>query len=330
MIKPCTQPEISFYESAAQSHLRFAEYMPTFMGTLTQNADAISDAAGAEKPTAESLKPGDVGPMHGKALKTELLIVMQNIAAGFSKPNILDVKLGARLWDDDAPQAKRARLDDVAAKSTSGSLGFRIAGMKLWRHRGKDGGKAASGGNGELLIKDKEKGKGDSTLWEYNEESEYTSFNKLYGRKFSADDVDDGFKEYLGLTTEQRRDEDDQLRISEVVDYFVGELAGIRTMLEEEESRMYSASLLFVYEGDPDEYKKKRQRLIDSGDGAENEEEDDEDDTKPEPRLAAVKLIDFAHARWTPGDGPDENSLQGVRSTEKIFGQLKEHIDGHS
>lgn len=307
--------------------------MPTFMGTLTQNADASADGAAAESSTAERLKPGDVGPMHGKALKTELLIVMQNIAAGFTKPNILDVKLGARLWDDDAPQAKRARLDDVAAKSTSGSLGFRIAGMKLWRHQGKDGAQMTAQGSNkadeDLLMKDKEKEIGETNLWEYHEDTEYTSFNKLYGRKFNADNVQDGFKEYMGLADGRSHSEDETVQTSEIVDYFVGELEGIRNMLEEEESRMYSASLLFVYEGDPKEYAKKKEQLLHSEDIPEDEDEEDDDGTKPEPKLAAVKLIDFAHARWTSGEGSDENSLQGVRSTEKIFKELKQRLEQH-
>ena len=34
-IKPCTQAEVDFYESAAQQHPDFAAIMPTYIGTLT-------------------------------------------------------------------------------------------------------------------------------------------------------------------------------------------------------------------------------------------------------------------------------------------------------
>jgi Inositol polyphosphate kinase len=49
----------------------------------------------------------------------------------------------------------------------------------------------------------------------------------------------------------------------------------------------------------------------------EGDEEDDEGDEEEEEEaltLATVKLIDFAHARLAPGEGPDENVLRGVRA----------------
>ncbi len=49
---------------------------------------------------------------------------------------------------------------------------------------------------------------------------------------------------------------------------------------------------------------------------------DDSDDEPALPKIYSLKLIDFAHAKWTPGQGPDENSLKGVRSLAKIFGDL--------
>jgi len=40
------------------------------------------------------------------------------------------------------------------------------------------------------------------------------------------------------------------------------------------------------------------------------------------PHIAVAKLIDFAHASWTPGQGPDENALQGVRNVLSILTDL--------
>ncbi|KAK5019215.1 hypothetical protein LTR16_012705, partial [Cryomyces antarcticus] len=50
-----------------------------------------------------------------------------------------------------------------------------------------------------------------------------------------------------------------------------------------------------------------------------DDDEDDEDVDDALPKLSVTKLIDFAHAKWTPGLGPDENVLQGVRSIRKIL-----------
>jgi 1D-myo-inositol-tetrakisphosphate 5-kinase/inositol-polyphosphate multikinase len=122
---------------------------------------------------------------------------------------------------------------------------------------------------------------------------------------------------------------------------------------------MYSASLLFVFEGDGatlraavdenrpstitsrtgkgDEAGRSTAR-VDSGIVLDDDGElippgcveldataDDLDEDEIEvslPRIYSLKLIDFAHARWTPGQGPDENVLKGVRSLIRIFDEL--------
>ena len=91
---------------------------------------------------------------------------------------------------------------------------------------------------------------------------------------------------------------------------------------------MFSASLLFVFEGDGvalraamEEASRSPATLM-NGDGGDSEEEEDGEDTGP--KIYSVKVIDFAHAEWTPGMGPDENSLIGVRSVAKILKKLGE------
>jgi hypothetical protein len=103
---------------------------------------------------------------------------------------------------------------------------------------------------------------------------------------------------------------------------------------------MYSASILMVYEGDEQALEKALQEesASNTGNQAQNSEvepqgiaeddDDDEDEDQPEPKIHDVRLIDFAHAQWTPGQGPDENALQGVRSVLKILIELAEHHTG--
>jgi 1D-myo-inositol-tetrakisphosphate 5-kinase/inositol-polyphosphate multikinase len=229
-----------------------------------------------------------------------LHIVLEDIAHGFKKPNVLDLKLGAQLWDEAAKPEKRARLDKVSNETTSGSLGFRIAGMRTY--------------------KGKEMPEIPEELKEYVEaekEAGFWVYNKMYGRKFDAENVNDGFVEYIfpGEKTEAELD-----RAREVLAYFLGEVKDILEVFESKESRMYSASILLVYEGDVEEYANTKQKLR----SAHPEDEDEEDEDEFVPKLAEVKMIDFAHATWTSGKGPDENALQGMRSTVKI---LKEMLD---
>ncbi len=134
-----------------------------------------------------------------------------------------------------------------------------------------------------------------------------------------------------------------------------------RRSLTSEESRMYSASLLFVFEGDGEALRAAVEETsasatmsqsgskpekggglgpstlrVDSGidvdehgelivpAAAEDLDELSDDEEMNLPRIYSLKLIDFAHATWVPGQGPDENNLQGVRSLIKIFTQLAE------
>jgi 1D-myo-inositol-tetrakisphosphate 5-kinase/inositol-polyphosphate multikinase len=55
-----------------------------------------------------------------------------------------------------------------------------------------------------------------------------------------------------------------------------------------------------------------------------DEEMEDDDEMSNFPRIYSLKLIDFAHASWVPGQGPDENNLFGVRSLIKIFEEMSE------
>jgi 1D-myo-inositol-tetrakisphosphate 5-kinase/inositol-polyphosphate multikinase len=49
---------------------------------------------------------------------------------------------------------------------------------------------------------------------------------------------------------------------------------------------------------------------------------EDEEDEEEGPKVHDLRLIDFAHASWTPGQGPDENVLMGVRNLYRIFEEL--------
>ena len=380
VVKPCKKEEITFYESTA-SHPEFTAYIPSFFGTLalaepsqalppaalivpdTLNHQALGqphvvDAVAVEKAWA---------PSNGGKITTDSAIVLENVAARFKKPNILDVKLGARLWANDAPKAKREKLDKVAAETTSRSLGLRIAGMRTWQ------GPDAIGQKGVTL-------------------DGYRIYDKEYGKKFKSDNVRQGFEEYFCLGRARYTNRS----IRKVIRRFVEDLKGMLDVLEREESRMYSASLLFVYEGNDlalDEGFLKEKEILASieissmviqnftngesstnsegtinGKNATNEQsvpshengiphtngtpprngtpsdealtsifplnrtvavaedDDDGDDESPFPPIQALKLIDFAHAEWTPGKGPDNNLLHGIRNVIEILDNIQSHI----
>ncbi|UPX19063.1 uncharacterized protein EKO05_0009339 [Ascochyta rabiei] len=291
VVKPCTAAEITFYETVATSHPDLLPHLPIFMGQLS--LDSTADAS--EDTGTFATADGAIERLHGKKLSTDLHIVLENITHGFKKPNVLDLKLGAQLWDDNAKPEKRARLDKVSAETTSGSLGFRIAGMRTWM--------GVSPPDVPEELKE---------YVELEKESGYWVHNKMYGRKFSADDIDEGFNAFF-----PRKTDAEIARARELLAYFLGEVKDIQEAFEAKESRMYSASILLVYEGDVDEYENTKKVLRSA-----RPETEDEDEDENVPKLAAVKLIDFAHATFVPGQGPDENALKGMRSTATILKRL--------
>ncbi|KAK9323942.1 inositol polyphosphate kinase-domain-containing protein [Lipomyces orientalis] len=298
VIKPATGDEIEFYESFV-GHPSFASICPKFYGVL--------------ELTEQVINTDNSGEVH-RTKEAERAVVLENVTSGFSKPSVIDVKLGRQLWDERASLEKRKRLDDVAANTTSGSLSMRIAGMKTW---------------------DQDK-------------DEYVVYDKNYGRRFDNETVREGIDTFVvkALGSDRRK---------EVIQRLISGIAEIADVLEKEESRMYSASILAVYETDIRafeeaviEERERPENNPENGDEIEGEFEElisesveidgqiveqfsmsatgdivlDEEENDNEKPACRVKLIDFAHATWTPGQGKDRNALVGVYNLKRLFEEL--------
>lgn len=394
-IKPCTKQEIEFYQSAVRDHPDFADLMPEFYGTLILSDPSDVQSLTENVPqvaTEEVLRvsqeagitpevPTEWKPNKSRKIPTNTSVVLKNAAYGHKRPNILDAKLGSRLWADDAPLEKRRRFDEITKVTTNGSHGFRIAGMRVY--------------------------KGSENPEELDAEG-YKVYGKDYGRlTVTPQNVAQELKRFV-FNPQAGIDEE----LGKVIaGAFVQDLKQVERVLAAEESRMYSASLLFTFEGDGDalraaiQHAHKREddqarkeiskknlpglsaSRVDSGivmddngeliagidnekyvtiatngelphilshvlpspteehikvlevasdgtfaptavveDGAESDEGygDDESEFSRLPPIYSIKLIDFAHATWVPGQGPDENVLFGVRSLIKIFEELSD------
>lgn len=368
-IKPCVQQEIKFYEEAFEKHPDFASLMPVYLGTLSLNsatdvesleeqlpviADHLSQGLkeeavrAAKAAVAEAAAEDAAGqsddirwkPNKNRKIPTNQSVVLENTTYGFKKPNILDAKLGQRLWADDAPMEKRQRFDAISKVTTNGSHGFRIAGMRVY--------------------------KGSDRPEELDSDS-YMVYNKDYGRlQVNKDNVVGEIRKFI-FNERAGIDEDLGQAIAQA---FLDDLRRVAEVLSNAETRMYSASLLFTFEGDGEALRaaiveaasisesserRKQDQVGDDkaivmeepvgkgttldaelvsghiegdlrvmellGDAVDGEDEDD-DELSNLPRIYSLKLIDFAHAEWVPGQGPDENSLLGVRSLIEIFEEL--------
>ena len=89
----------------------------------------------------------------------------------------------------------------------------------------------------------------------------------------------------------------------------------IRDELSKVHLRMVGASLLIVYEADW----KRAEEGFDSWYKEEDEDEDEERGKEKPGSPYTVKLIDFAHTRLKPGQGPDEGLLKGLDTVIQLL-----------
>lgn len=304
VFKPATPQELEFYRAVQERTFNVSKttdgdvplysWMPTFLGVLDEGLREVPESACALGSSDVNLN----GMTVSKEPSESRYIVLENLLHGFQKPNIVDVKLGRILHDENASNEKISRLGQVSRTTTSGSLGFRICGMKIQQNSQT---KALEAGHFEPA--------GDN----------YILVNKDFGYSLKKDDVKDAFNMFF--------DHDDlsSKRINQLKQTFLQRLQLLYNTLLEEEVRMISSSLLFIYEGDAsrwdaldDQDALIRDTFLDSD---EESDDDMEQDFQKTP-LSSLSLIDFAHSKIVDGKGYDENVVDAIESLMGTFQEL--------
>lgn len=310
-IKATNQQEIDFYNAIAlDEDLQRITFV--YMGTLLEQQ--VSPDQQTQGILEQAVETGNIGQLQDLAImankndsleENQTCIVLENGLYGYKCPSVVDIKLGCQLWDDSASEDKRQRLDQVSNSTTSGTLGYRISGMNI-----------------------------------YNPQTcERTEYDRWFGRSLTTDDVvEKGLKNMFSQPQQPVSSKQNDMRYV-IVQSILGELEYIYKTIEVKEMRIISGSVLIIYEGDVDEFGDKLQRSIEWAEkedkqqsgtsrvGQEEEEEEDKDEEDEEnlrpPSVCTVKLIDFAHAKMTPGLGHDENVLKGLRNLIDGFRKLE-------
>lgn len=84
--------------------------------------------SGSRTPWCKRLHREQLAKMQNQVHK---FIVLENVAAQFQVPCILDLKMGTRVHGDDASDAKRQSQIRKCETTTSSQLGLRLCGMKV-------------------------------------------------------------------------------------------------------------------------------------------------------------------------------------------------------
>ncbi|KAF9441915.1 SAICAR synthase-like protein [Macrolepiota fuliginosa MF-IS2] len=279
LIKPALPRELEFYQKlqADNAFAALRPYTPRFIGTLRLEGEL------------DQSKPQEEGIAVKSISDKKESIVLENISHRFSKPNILDVKLGTILYDDGASPEKVTRMLETARNTTSLETGVRLTGFQVY---------------------DNVTGKAINTP-------------KSYGKTIKAADLPEGVAKFfpVGAPVTSPTGSSSGLPahlLRPVIEGIREEIQEIRNVFAELELRMVGGSLLVVYEADWTRAEEGLKNLGCDDEEDEEEETDEESKEKPGPPFI-VKLIDFAHTKTVPGAGADEGVLLGMDTVLKLL-----------
>ncbi|CAL1703206.1 unnamed protein product [Somion occarium] len=319
LIKPALPVEVNFYQSVA-SDPGFAPlrpFIPEFYGTLKLEGVVDQEKSAEGEGVTVKEVPG----------KDKESIVLENLSHSFLKPNILDIKLGTVLYDEDATPEKKTRMEKTAKETTSLETGVRLTGFQVYD--------LASGLTANA--------------------------RREYGKSIKASELIDGLSLFFPIAssasppapppepTEGETASPPETGtglppyiLHPILQYLREDVAEIREALQRVDMRMVGASLLIIYEADwtsaqeglkyleemhdkEQEEEGEEEDEEEEEEETEEEEEEDEEEAKKRPRPPyIVKLIDFAHTRIVPGQGPDKGVLKGV---DTVLGLLDQRIE---
>ncbi|KAF8602811.1 SAICAR synthase-like protein [Ceratobasidium sp. AG-I] len=286
IMKPCLPAERDFYQAIASD-----ERLARLRGLVPQFYGMLRLEGQVEAQSAGELGPDQLREVlarnTGEADQGKESIVLQNLSHRFRKPNIMDIKLGTVLYDHTANEDKKARMEKVARETTTLETGVRLTGFSVYDPASQT----------------------------------YTVAPKEYGKSIKAEQLPEGIARFFPESVPR----DHLLKVLGVVHE---KLLEIQQALAETEIRMVGGSVLIVWEGDPAALARAIEAVEEGRDVMEESEDEDEETDenlrKPGP-VCAMRLIDFAHTRLVPGEGPDGGVMTGVGVAIKLVeGRIKE------
>ncbi|KAL0571053.1 hypothetical protein V5O48_010908 [Marasmius crinis-equi] len=271
IIKPALALEHEFYQSLTtnDSFQALRPFVPKFYGTLKLE--------------------GQVDGSEGGGVKASL--VLENLSHPFQKPNILDIKLGTKMYDESAPPEKVERMLKAARDTTSLETGVRLTGFQVYD----------------------------------NETGEAVNTPKAYGKSLKPSDLPEGIARFFPVSSESSSKGLPLHLLLPILENIREDVAEIREAFAGIEMRMIGGSVLVIYEADIKKAEGGVAWLKKLEEEGPPEEQDDDDENEDEDEKSkpgspyVVKLIDFGHARFEPGQGPDQGVLKGIDTVLRLL-----------
>jgi len=293
IIKTCAHNEAYFYTKLGPKldEDLIGHWTPKFYGILKLQGrlpeckaelDPLISGAGGVANVTESLNLEKVP--EGESPKEAM--VLENIARHFARANILDIKLGTKLYGDSASAEKKALRNALGAQTTSTTKGARIVGFKVW-----------------------------------NETTQaYDITGRAYGKSIQDHQLIEGIRKALPNNQNLPAE-----LFQQVLRLILARVKRLRAAVQDYEWRIRGSSILIVHEGHAESLRKtllERKVGEDESDPDSDEDtEQDEDETEAVKGFKAfdVRLIDFAHASEAPGEGSDEGYNLGLTTVVELL-----------
>ncbi|KAG7453151.1 SAICAR synthase-like protein [Guyanagaster necrorhizus] len=295
LIKPASPPEHQFYQSLntnpAFDALR--PFVPKFLGTLKLEGQVDETNQGLDPGSGIAVK--QLPEAHQKdewsSMSHGHFLVLENLLHHFIRPNILDIKLGTVLYDEDSSAEKVARMEKTARNTTSLETGVRLTGFQVYD----------------------------------NATNEAVNTPKSYGKSIKPSDLSEGIARFFPALSVYNTQGLPPKLLVPVLKGLREDIAEIREAFASVDLRMVGGSLLIVYEGDLAKAEDGAKWMLEEEDEEGEDDDDDDDEKLKRGPPYTVKLIDFAHTRFVPGQGPDEGVLKGFDTVQSLLdGRLKE------
>ncbi|CAI8502312.1 hypothetical protein ACO0OL_002814 [Hanseniaspora opuntiae] len=321
-IKEETFKENSLLKSDAEDRgvLPINEWIPKYIGSMSKTSNVSKEDLEKLGDLANTpIQPNDTN----KSSTSEAqYIVLENLLNGYKTPNVMDIKLGKILYDESASVDKKNRLIKVSSETTSGSLGFRICGMKLTNQ---------CESNYDLF---------QPSEFCYNNMNTYISVNKTFGRRLKTPAE---IRESLKLFFNNHLMGEEYTR--SIIKMFNMRLESLIDTLENTKSKFISSSILLIFESNIDRIREHGldddlidtdfdilgylEEICDEDQAMEIEGEViDVEDIKRGISLSKLKLVDFGHSVIGKNTNieVDKNTIDGLKVLKDIFQQLSNEV----